>query len=100
MQHKIFTVYDCKAEAYMQPFFSPTMGTAVRSISECVNDPQHIFGKYPADYTLFELGTFNDGKAVFTLLEGPKLIGVCLEFQNPQLPLADTPLEAHLKEVK
>ena len=52
MIHKIFSVYDSKVEAYLQPFFMQTRGAAVRAITELVADPKHQFGKYPMDYTL------------------------------------------------
>lgn len=57
---KIFAVRDAKVEAFLQPFFSPTMPAAIRSISEVVNDPQHTFSKHAADYSLWSLGEFDD----------------------------------------
>lgn len=58
MKQKIFSVYDAKAEAFTEPFFAPTRGVAVRSMTQAVNDPSHVFGRHPEDYTLFELGEF------------------------------------------
>lgn len=65
MIKKIFTVFDLKSEAYLQPFFLDTLGQAKRAITDCVNDPNHQFGKHPSDYTLHELGTYDDSTGLF-----------------------------------
>lgn len=80
MIHKIFSVYDAKAEAYLQPFFSTTTGLATRSFTDIMNDKTHPFSKYPEDYTLFELGTFSDLKCTFEMLKTPISLGVGIEF--------------------
>lgn len=61
---KIFAVRDAKVEAFLQPFFSPTMGAAIRSLSEAVNDPKHEFAKHANDYSLWYLGNFDDSNGV------------------------------------
>ncbi len=81
MIHRIFSVYDLKAEAYLQPFFCPTKGLAIRSFTEIINDRNHNFSKYPEDYTLFELGTFDDAKAKFDMFPAPQSLGVGNEFR-------------------
>lgn len=63
---KIFSVRDAKVEAFMQPFFSPTMGAAIRSLSEAVNDPKHEFSKNSADYSLWLVGDFDDSTGVIS----------------------------------
>lgn len=61
MQFGIFSVYDDKAKAFLPPFFIPEVGVAVRVFGDAVNDPGHQFFHHPADYTLFRLGSFDDG---------------------------------------
>jgi hypothetical protein len=80
MRHKLFSIYDIKAEAYLQPFFLQTKGQAIRAITDCVNDPNHQFSRHPADYTLFELGEYEDSNANFHLHETPRSLGVLVEF--------------------
>ena len=75
----IFSVYDQKAEAYLPPFFIPNAAMAQRTFSEAVNSPSHQFGKHPADYTLIELGTFDDGKATIHPHEIAKTVCTGLE---------------------
>lgn len=63
MQHKIFTIYDEKAKAYLPPFFLPESAQAIRAFTNCINSSEHQFAKNPDDYTLFSLGTFDDSSA-------------------------------------
>ncbi len=60
MVHKMFSIFDVKAQAYLPPFFLPEKGMALRVFGDCVNSRDHQFGKHPGDYTLFELGSFDD----------------------------------------
>lgn len=60
MIKKIFSVYDEKAEAFLQPFFMQTTGMAIRAIGDCLNDPNHQFAAHPSDYTLFMIGHFDE----------------------------------------
>lgn len=66
MIHKIYTVYDAKAEAYLTPFFAMTNGLALRSFSDAVKDPEHPFCKYAEDYTLFLIGEYDDKTGIAT----------------------------------
>lgn len=83
IQH-IFAVYDEAAGAYLAPFFLPAVGMATRSFADCVNDPEHGFGRNPKDYTLFLLGNFDDAKASFELREAKQSLGNGLEFLKRQ----------------
>lgn len=82
MKHKIFTVYDSKVQAYMLPFYQQTKGAAIRAFKDTCNDSTHPFYKHPEDYTLFELGEFDDGKAKFELYKTPISLGVAHEYKE------------------
>jgi len=82
MELKVFAIYDSKAEAFLLPFMMKTKGEAIRAITAHVSDPQHNFYKYAEDFTLFELGTFNDVNAKYTLLGTPHSIGLLCEFKH------------------
>jgi hypothetical protein len=56
----IFSVYDKKAEAYLQPFFAPTKASAERSFRNAINDNDHTFNCNPDDYSLVYIGEFDD----------------------------------------
>ena len=63
MIHKMFVIYDSKANAYMQPWFLTQEAMAQRAFADCVNDADHNFGRHPEDYTLFAIGDFDDQSA-------------------------------------
>lgn len=89
MKLKMFSVYDSKAEAYMQPFYSQTTGLALRSFEAACNKEDHDFYKYGADYTLFLLGEFDQNTAKFDLAPTPVSLGIALTFiTQPQQPMA------------
>lgn len=75
---KIYAIYDEKAEAYLQPFFLDTQGQAIRAIVDCLSDPDHNFSRHPADYTLFQVGEFNNELGL--IVEDKKTIGNLVEF--------------------
>nr|QJB19114.1 MAG: nonstructural protein [Microvirus sp.] len=57
---KVFSTYDHQARIYSQPFFSPQTGSALRAFTQECNNPDSQFSKFPSDYELFELGTWDD----------------------------------------
>lgn len=60
MMLKVFAVYDLKTKAYMQPFFSPESGSAMRAFGDAVLDMKSPIAMHPADYQLFEVGAWDD----------------------------------------
>lgn len=89
MQLQIFTVYDCKAEAYLPPFYLNTRGQAIRAFTDSVNDPNHQFAKHPEDYTLFFLGSYEDANASFHILPASEALGKAIEYKTQrELPLS------------
>lgn len=85
MLQKLFSIYDSKAESFSNPVYLNSTGLAVRTFSDSVQDPESQFAKHPADYTLFELGTYDDNSAEFKLLPTPKSLFIAIEFITPIL---------------
>jgi hypothetical protein len=77
----IYAVRDSAVEAFLQPFFSPTDGAAIRSLTEAVNDPKHPFATGPQYYALYHLGSFDDSNGVLSPLEsgGPRFLLDCIQ---------------------
>lgn len=82
MIQNVFSVYDSKAQAYLTPFFLPTIPMAQRVFRSCANSEDHQFARYPADFTLFHLGTFDDESCHFSALDTPHSLGVAIEFKD------------------
>lgn len=79
---KVFAVYDQKGEVYSNPWYRTTKGLALRDFEASVNDPNHPFCKNPEDFTMFELGDYDDSKGKFTNLSTPISLGLALEFKK------------------
>lgn len=86
MKLKVFTIHDSKAEAYLQPFFLATKGQAIRNITEILCNSEHQFSKYPEDFTLFELGEYDDSNAQMLPYPTPLSLGKLVEFNTPRNP--------------
>lgn len=82
MKLRIFTVYDQVAKAHLPPFFLPQEGQAIRTFTDMVNNPEHQFGQHPEDYTLTELGVFDDETAEISLLAVPNVLGTGIKFKD------------------
>ena len=82
MKHKIYSVYDSKAGCYLPLFTFRSRGEAIRAFTETVNDSSSSIGKYPEDYTLFELGVFDDEFGAIDLLQTPTSVGLGIDFKR------------------
>ncbi len=80
MKLEVFSVYDSKAEAFIQPWYSQTLGTAIRSFETAVNKEGHDFQKFAGDYTLFHLGCFDQSEGHFDQKATPTNLGLALTF--------------------
>lgn len=74
MQKPIYSVHDSKTQLYAAPFVSHNENAAVRSFDRAANDPSLDICMYPADYSLFQLGTFDEDTGRIELLDAPKLV--------------------------
>jgi len=90
MKHKVFTVYDSKAKAFLKPFFFPAVGLALRAWEDTVNTPDTQFCRYPADFTLFEVAEYDEETGLFTNLQAHVNLGTALQFKKA--PTAPAPL--------
>lgn len=80
MKIKVFSVYDSKVQAYMQPFFATTVGAATRSFSDACLNEESQFAKHPEDYTLFQVGEFDDSEGGFLAFPAAVSLGNALEY--------------------
>lgn len=76
MKLQVVSVYDRALGAFGRPVFVPSVGAAVRSFQDEVNNPQGEIVKHPEDYELFHLGEWLDDNAAFYQLEAPKRLAV------------------------
>lgn len=84
MKLKLFSVFDSKVSAYLPPICMRTTPEAIRGFSAAVGDSGHQFHKHAEDYTLFEIGSWDDQTAAIDLLSTPHPVAKAIEFlHNP-----------------
>jgi hypothetical protein len=81
---KIFSIYDQKAGAYMLPFYKNESAIAQREFQFAANDFRSVISKCPEDFTLFELGEFDEKTGNLMQTEGRSL-GNGIEFVDKEL---------------
>lgn len=57
-----YAIFDAKADVFGMPFFCLNDPVAQRTIAAAMQDGNTLFGKYPADYQLWRIGSFDDSK--------------------------------------
>jgi len=78
----IFAVFDTKAETYSAPFTKLTKGLAIRDFTDAANNSDNMIGKYPHDYALFQIGTWDETCGKITTEATPINIGLAIEYQE------------------
>lgn len=86
--HRMYSVFDQKAEAYARPFCAPSRGMAVRSFADEVNREDSDFGKHAEDYFLFELGEFDERTGVLKPHEPLVSLGCAVTYRRGEATVA------------
>ncbi|WNK14061.1 MAG: nonstructural protein [Microvirus sp.] len=84
MKNQIFTVYDSKAAAFLQPFFSPTVQSGQRAFAQACSDPATMLHQYSSDYILWHIGSFDDVTGDLLKLEAPANLGLATQYKGAQ----------------
>lgn len=59
-------MYDSVARVYSPPFYMASQNVAIRAFALAANTPDSKVGLHPSDYSLFQLGEFDDETAELT----------------------------------
>lgn len=85
---KLFTLFDSKSETYTPPQLHKTKAEAIRSFAGAVNAPQGgIIASHPSDFTLFEIGTWDDENGTLTVTDKIAVVNGIELVEDQQLPL-------------
>lgn len=60
MHRNIYSVFDSKAKAFLQPFFTTNHAVASRQFAAAVQQEGHEFNRFAEDYSLFHLGSYDE----------------------------------------
>jgi len=64
MIKNLYSVYDTKSNSFCNPFVSQNDATALRDFTHVANDNSTEIGRYPADFALFRVASFDFESAV------------------------------------
>lgn len=81
---QVFSIYDTKARIYSRPFFAINGETAGRMFGAAALDASTELAKYPLDFFLFHVGSFNDEQGVFDNLPAPVNLGAAATYINAE----------------
>jgi len=74
MSIKVFVLKDDKHGTFKTPFFNTHVGDVLRSVEVALRDPKSTISQFPYDYSLWELGNFEESTGLFALLLTPNHI--------------------------
>lgn len=78
----VYAIRDAQTAAFSQPMFFVTKGVAIRSFSEECESATSALNKHPADYALFQIGTYDDNAGSLESLPQPEQIALALDFKK------------------
>lgn len=76
---RVFAVRDSKLGVFMVPFNQDHVGQALRAFEGIAQSTETLVGKYPADFALYELGTWDDITGAYSNHAHPAMLGTALE---------------------
>lgn len=77
---KLYSVYDSVAETWGKPFPMKNKGEAIRGFAQACSDPQTALYQNPEDYTLFEIGEWDEDNGNLIMHDAKVSCGVAIEF--------------------
>ena len=91
MKVNLYAVFDRASGIYDGPIPGQSDGQMIRNFSDMALNADHQIGKHPEDYTLFKVGTWNDGTAELVDVVSEKLIngGECVANARANVNLQD-----------
>lgn len=89
----VYAIYDSKAEAYMQPMVYKTKGQAIRAFEDAINDKETLFSKHAQDFTLWELGEYDETKGEIIMHEHKQNCSSGWQVLKTEIPNTLKPLE-------
>lgn len=74
MQLEMFSIYDVKSKIYHPPVYCHNKGHALRMFEHEFSKPGTLMHQFPADFQVFQVGTWDDAIASLTGMQNPTLI--------------------------
>lgn len=85
-----YSIFDLKASVFNTPFFFRSRGEAVRAFIDLANDNKSSISRHPEDYSLFEIGSWDDQSSTFESV-APVSLGIASSFVVKDVPVKFPP---------
>ena len=82
----VFTIYDLKSESYGPLGTGRTLGEISRMLMQTCADPNTTMSKYPEDFVLIELGSYDMVSGKIDVLDPYRSHGNCVQFMPSGVP--------------
>lgn len=82
MKSSLFSIRDQKVGVFNNPFIAPNVNAIIRQFGDAVANKDGDLGKYPQDFDLYEVGSFNPETGVIDAYGQPKHVFSCVALVN------------------
>lgn len=90
----ISAVKDLKSDIFLQPQFQRSVADALRNWEIVANEGDSMVSRFPDDFVLYQLGTFDPNTAQIELLDRPSNLASAAELKRKKsqapLPFPET----------
>lgn len=78
----VLSILDSAVSAFGRPFFVPARGAGIRAFMDEVNRqaPDNQMHNHPGDFSLYDLGTFDEESGIFESKNVPERIALATDF--------------------
>lgn len=95
MKVNVYAILDTAGQAFLQPWFAANHALAFRNLEKACRNPDSPFVQFPADFTVFCIGQFDDDTGELLPHKKHENLGNMIQFvpaENPEPSLfaADT----------
>lgn len=80
----LYSLKDCVAEFYGNPFCCNNDTSAIRAVEQQVNRGQGMLGEYPEHFQVWKIGEWDDSKGVVKYVN-PELVAHCSAMKRREL---------------
>lgn len=80
----MFSIRDAKGEIFHPPFFKKTHGEAERDFAQLVRDEKSMAFKFPEDFDLYYVGTYDDSTGKIEPMDTPQHLHKAVQFTQNQ----------------
>lgn len=82
MKVNMYAVYDAKAAVFQKPFFFANDDVAMRAFAGIMANPDDPMARFPEDFVLHEVGSWDDDLGAVIGVETPRSIANGLQAQH------------------